>query len=239
MTSQLPEHPPMNTQLEAYIDGVLNTADRAAFEARLKSDPALRAEVELQTSIDASLSRLFKPCEVAAPAAAPAPFRVRRWIPFAAAAAIALAAALWWMQPAAPPAQTPLARRQPTAPNLRGQYQFQVRTGFTPMAVCTTPDAFQEWVQQNYGQPLRPTATPDNIQLVGWSYSDLISDYTGILLARVDGQPVIVAMDKSELQTKPIPEGEGPEHIFQKTVNGLTLYEVTPLAEPRILPLLQ
>jgi hypothetical protein len=233
---------PMTSLIEGYLDGSLSADDRALFEARLERDPALRSELELQTRIDGSLGRLFEYRGHSAPAVPPEStsksFKIRVWVPIAAAAAIVLIGVVVWLARPAPQPQYKIPRPQPVAFGLRNHYRAEVHNGFVPMAVCTTPEAFEAWVQQNYGTPLRPTETPEGVQFVGWNYTNLISSYTGILLARVDGQPVIVAMDKAELQTQPPTEGSGTEHIFSKEVDGLVLYEVTPFEEPRILPLL-
>src|SRR5690606_11168224 len=48
-------------RLAAYPDGLLTGEDLRAFERELANDPALRAEVDTQRSIDTSLNRLFEP----------------------------------------------------------------------------------------------------------------------------------------------------------------------------------
>jgi anti-sigma factor RsiW len=235
---------PPSQQIEAYLDGALTPGERHAFERALQSDPALRAELDLQTRIDASLRTHFAG-EPGAIAVSLKPVRstTSRWAAIAAiaaAAAIALAGAgLWWASQntsSRPSAPTPIAAPTPT---LRTQYTREVARGFVPEAVCTTPDQFEEWVNKNYGQPLRPKETPDGVQFVGWSYAKLISPYSGVLLAKVNDQPVIVIMDKAENQTTPPAEGDGDQKVFSQKIGSLVLYEVTPLSEPRILPLLE
>src|SRR5262245_5218610 len=52
--------PIRDDQLERYLDGSLDDAERAAFDESLRADSARRREVELQARIDATLGRLFR-----------------------------------------------------------------------------------------------------------------------------------------------------------------------------------
>jgi hypothetical protein len=52
--------PPPPELLDAYLDGMLDADALAAFERAIAADPVLRAEVDAQRSINASLSRLFQ-----------------------------------------------------------------------------------------------------------------------------------------------------------------------------------
>jgi hypothetical protein len=45
--------------LEAYLDGLLDDAQREAFHQRLRDDPQLQRQVDLQARIDGALGRLF------------------------------------------------------------------------------------------------------------------------------------------------------------------------------------
>lgn len=50
---------PLEQRLDGFVDGLLDPPARAAFEQRLAADSALRAELERQRVVDASLRRLF------------------------------------------------------------------------------------------------------------------------------------------------------------------------------------
>jgi hypothetical protein len=119
-------------------------------------------------------------------------------------------------------------------------YQSTVAAGFKPDEVCTTDDQFRSWVQSKYGEPLAPAAHPDGVQYVGWSYAKAISPYTGVLLARVDNQPVLVLVDRAASQQHTPAPQDMPAglHLHHATIGALSLYEVSPFAEPRITPIL-
>jgi hypothetical protein len=233
--------------IDSYIDDALTPAQRHAFEQQLRASPALAEQIELQHRIDDSLRRLFAvpsapslPAIIVAPAPQDSPslsFMRRYGLYIAAAAAILLAFGflLINLQPAPPPLRPYIIAKT----TLRGQYQAELNAGFEPAVVCTTPDQFQEWVDTNFQQSLRPAETSEAIRLVGWSYSPIVSNYSGILLAFVDDQPVVVVLDRLDRLDNPPNTGEGPQHIFEKQVNGLILYEITPFDQPRILPLLE
>jgi anti-sigma factor RsiW len=52
-------NPKPDELLEAYLDGLLDAAQRQAFAEALRTDPQLRRQVELQARIDGALERLF------------------------------------------------------------------------------------------------------------------------------------------------------------------------------------
>ncbi len=216
--------------LDLYLDGQLSPEQAAAFERRMMASPAIRAEVDAARAIDNNLRTLFVvPEDIGVPHGASAsqitPFWHRRW--FAAAAAILLLVTAYavspWsrLMPASAPAQI---------------YFAQHDKGFVPEVVCTTPEAFAQWTNAQFKEELTPATLPESIQLVGWSKTKLISDYTGILLAKVDGKEVIVLMD-STMYTKEVPDTYMHGlNAFETTMGKVRLIEVTPFNTPRVTP---
>ena len=218
MTARDPQ-PGRLPPLDEYIDGLVTGSDRA----RIESDPAAAAELKLQQAIDASLRREFVPIEIAAPIA-----RRRMWPWLAAAAAVLLSIAGVYFA---------MVLTQPR-PDLGAIYAREVAMGFTPAEVCTTPSEFAGWVTRKFGEPLYP-ATGADTQLLGWSYAVAMSNYSGVLLADVDGRHVIVVLDKSKNETRKPARLEDPSlHLYRASIGGLILYEVSPLPSARILPAL-
>ncbi len=236
-------HPTSET-LERYLDGSLSAPELAAFEAELARSPGLRADVDLQRRLDAALRASFTPGPAplltTAEAREPAPIKSRfRWTRertmFAALAAMLLIAVgiqgYMWLSGAG----------QPDRPTLAQTYLDLVSHGFKPSEQCTTRDKFAKWMESRYSVPLAPVQDRSDVQLVGWSYSNNISSYTGLLLATVEGKPVVVALDSTQNQNAvgaPCRRGPGQAkdiNIFTAEIDGISLYEITPLDKPHII----
>jgi len=223
---------PPTTPLERYLDGQLTAADRQRVERALESNPAAREQVRLQREMDQALGRLF-----AAAPAHPLPLPVGRRTPtwaWGLAAAVLLAAAgVWAVWFRAPATRTPV----PNA--LAVLYRAQVDSGFVPKQVCTTREAFSDWVRTYYQQPLYPSEPHEGVEFVGWNYAPAVGKHSGVLLARAQGKEVIVVIDRAVLEKQPLTENcDAALHIFREQVGPLVLYEVSPLDKAAILPLL-
>lgn len=233
--------------LDAYLDGGLEPPQRAAFEGSLREESEQAAQVHMQKAIDASLARLFgggAGTEAAGVVPAPIPIaaaRHRTWrllAPLAAAAAMALMAlagyVLWTRGPLS---RIPDPKTVATVDRLGPLYKLQLARDFMPDRVCTTRQEFAKWVKDYYGQPLYPNTDGAGIELVGWAYGTAVSPGSGVLLARVDGKEVIVAMDKAKEEKELLPPPSDPGlHSYRQRLGSLVLYEVSPLDHPAILP---
>ncbi len=225
--------------LDAYLDDRMDEAARAAFESRLVREPRLQREVQAHRAVESGLRAVF------VPPAMPTGRRERdvagrigpwrRWRLVAMIALCVLGAGgyfgwqKWWIGPAGP---------------LLAEYDLQVDNGFVPEVVCTTPEAFASWTSDALGTNIEPSDLDARVQLVGWARRDTLSAYTGVLLAIVDGQQVIVTMDPAELiKTQAaragLERGHGSLRVFSTRLGKLMLHEVTPLGEPRIVPRLR
>lgn len=249
---------PQQERLERYLDGVMNADERAAFEGELTADAGLRAQVETHRRVCRALHALAEPPREALPTgplrfAEPAPpARSHRWVKVGAVAAsigLPLAAAIWYFAPRPRPAryeppssETYQARHRAL---ILDEYRKQLAAGFRPSEVCTTDAEFVEWTTRSLGRGLKPlhkgtsegTAEP---QLAGWSRSTTFSAYTGLLLASVDGKPVMVVMDQAP-PDRMVPEEDavGSPRLFRRKVGGVWLIEVTPLDRPRVITMIE
>jgi hypothetical protein len=224
--------------LDEYLDGLVEGDDRVAAERRIAGDTKAAREVELQGEIDRSLRRLFGEgggvVEVPALGGTIAKVGPRtrwRWVAAAAAVALVTLAGLYGV----------LLLTADRTDRLGPIYTNEVAGGFVPREVCTDAAQFAAWTKEHYGQALYPSADAERagVTLVGWSYGVGVTNYSGVLLARVEGTPVVVLVDKAKaegLRELPKPEG-GSLRSFRRRIGDLVLYEVTPLAEPRVLPL--
>lgn len=237
-----------------YLDGVLPPEERAEFERALAASDELKRELELQRGLDDSIRRAipYTPRQIRfdLPSTAPdlrlagtepetvasRPVRESRGIParwrwYAAAAALLLVAAT---------AINLLVReRVPLIPPDQ-VYTRLVSGGFRPEFVCTTEEEFAKAVRDRFGQALVSRAA-ESIALIGWAYNDqyqgrLIGFRTLVLMARVEGDPVIVLMDHADQdRSLSVPDHLGLR-LFRRRVGGLVCYEVTPRLQPEILP---
>lgn len=234
---QHPEPDPGPT-LELYLDRRLKGPEKEAVEATLRARPDLRAQVRVQQELNASLARLFAPPEQgAAPIPMPAPAvrsgRGRRLFPLVAAAAavaIGLGAYFAVFSGKSSPAAAPIPDR------LGPLYRAEIASGFVPQTVCTTREEFGKWVYDYYGQAVYPDDAAE-IELVGWDYGPAVSSNSGVLLARAGGKEVIVVVDRSVRDKRPLPPPADPSlRSFRQQIGSVVFYEVTPLDAPSVLP---
>lgn len=235
--------------VDRYLDGAMAGPERAAFETEIERSESLRQAVRVQTAVDSSLRVQF-----GAPPVAPIAgilteeeartFQVRpkrsgwsREVKMFGALAALLAIAVCiqaylWSNSAPTPAERP---------SLASAYFHLVNHKFRPSVECTTREKFAQWMESRFGVALAPKEDRSDVELVGWSSSEAISNYTGLLLARVDGKPVVVAIDTVARQNdwgipcRRQPDDEGGINFFSTEIDGIALYEMTPLDRPRII----
>lgn len=242
---------PSSSQLEAYLDGLLSDAERAAFEAELKNHPEWQLEIARQNSINERLASLYQaPVDRMVEATAsgigpnttlkhPASGKVRSTV-LAIAACLGLLVVAGWQIRAflAPP--TP-----PTKPNYAKQdwrdfgavYEAEVASSFTPVWKCENDEIFAKFVKDRFGQPILLAALPAGVEALGWSYSNSISEETAQILGTVNGEKVLVFVDRAERDKKNASPRCGSVQAFSRQVGELVLYEVTPLDKPTFLDL--
>lgn len=216
--------------IDYYLDGMLDAAQRAAFEAELARNIKLREAIELQRRIDTSLRSSFAPevVEVAAGrtdegasivGSVPAKGRFA-WLRVAALIAlVGLAVFTYYMRSQF----MGDGRVAPVA-----AYQKIADEKFSPQIVCTTEAEFRRFAKNRYGREfaVRPVA---GLMLTGWSYDPIVlGEQSSSLLAKYEGSDIVVFMDTDgqdlDLSTR---TREGL-HVFKKKAAGMVFYEVTP-----------
>lgn len=228
---------PIST-LDAYLDGMLDATARESFERRLSIEPELRAQLELQREIDASLGRLFA-YEVSAPTPRPIPFPAPGlrfssrlgWLIGLAAAVVLVASFLHFYQPDG-------LRHRPAA----AVYAEFAANGWKPAWRCESDQEFADMVNFYLGAAVVVPMNAPGVELLGWSYADKPKEGTPLgqqalaLLTHVEGERVLVLMDRLTADRRlRVPDDSGL-HLFRRELNGVVMYEVTPLEEPRVLP---
>ncbi len=234
-------------RLDAYLDGVMSPAERQEFEVELAANQQLRRECELQSKIDASLGRLFVApalsAEFLAIDAPEAPDAAlprlpdrdqkgskKRWRTVVAV----LAACIAWVVVGVKVYRdsTDDGYRQVALADI---YEKSVANGFQPKWVCEDDREFAETFQKRQGLPLLFQPNAQDV-MVGLSYLKGITLRTTTMLARVDGEPVLVFVDRLERDTRPDqPSWISGLKLFRQELGELVLYELTPLSEPHVL----
>lgn len=239
-------------QLDAYLDGLLPAAERAAFEQAMRSDEALRAKVDRQRAIDESLRRLFAHADFDAAARASANGRgawpatgglparaalTRRLRPVLLAASLALVAGVswlgwsWWRAAHPPTLAVGVAR---SADEL---YRAQVAAGFKPDWKCETDEQFADAVRKRFGRALLVAPSAD-VAVLGWGRANsVISPGSALLLIRDKGEPAIVIVDDVRRDRAPALDPSSGLRMQRREVNGVVLYEVSPRADAAALAL--
>lgn len=220
----------IESRLDEYLDGLLAGEELVAFERALAGSPELRAEVDLHREVEASIrrsmSRTNEADEVAPPRRAE---RGPRWFAAAAAITVVGATVLWF------------AASRLIETEIEGVYRRTLAAGFVPQFECTTDDQFRSWVWGNYQQSVQPAADHAGVEFVGWTYSQALGPYTALLLARVDGEEVVVFMQSVERM--PGNEPTGPIlsglNMHRRDMGKLRFYEVSPLSRPAVLDVLR
>ncbi len=239
--------------LEAHLDGLLADGARREFEQRLADDAGLRRNLAQQQQIDAALRRAATPPDaeailtrVRAAEHAGRVVALRRRqrtvvrLRYAAAAMIVLAAGGggWWGWTVLREEQRPYRsyREQPWR-SFETVYRDEVAAGFRADWACKTEREFAATFWGRFGQGLLLAQLPPGVESLGLSYCHSLSPNTTHLLGQVQGQNVIVFVDRrSTDKEQKLAEGS-PLHLFRRELGKLVLYELTPLDEPHFLPL--
>jgi hypothetical protein len=233
---------------ETFLDGLRIEDDRESLLAALRTDPTRQREEKLQSQIDDGLRRLFvveapardaivaalAKSRVSVETAAERPRNIRRFgIAAALAASLLAAIALSLLWPSSRHAEPYVASRP-----LVDLYRNAVESGFEPSYECHEPERFADTFQRRQGQPLRLLPMPKGSRMLGLAYTGGLSRNTTAMLSYVDDQPVMVFVDQAENDSKQVAAPDGKLNVFRDERDGLVYYEVTPLAEPKIMPLL-
>lgn len=230
-------------KLDAYLDGLTEGAERESFEREIGGDPELRAQVDAQSAIDASLKRVFAPPApvvppldgtVSAPprkhwTARPMPASIA--MPLAAAAVLIISVSSWQWWHYKPPIQP----RQSFG-SIGEVYRTTLARGFNAQYFCETDRQFATTFNYWLDQPLLPNR-PDHVDWVGISRSRVRSEQTAYILLKVDGREVMVFVERYDPDAAPPPAPGAGLHIHLKRINQLMLYEVTASETPQVLDL--
>lgn len=119
-------------------------------------------------------------------------------------------------------------------------YQDCVASGFQPYWVCDNEKLFASTFEKRQGVALKLAEMPPGMKMVGLAYLAGISRQSTSLLAEVNGQQVIVFVDRVgndvDLQSGDL--ADAGLNIFKTKKSGLVFYEVSPLEKPEVVDFL-
>ena len=220
---------PIDQQLDAYIDDQLTPEQRADFERHLAANPELRDQLELQQHIDASITQSFQP--QSKPIHHTRRTLFSRDTLFAAAAAVIILASVSLVYQHL---FTTTDIKKSPALTMQQFYDREIDEGFTPDWVCETDEEFANTFKNNVGVPMLVSNLPNDVNLLGLGYARVLTNNTTIVFARVDNQPVVLFVDRvtPPAQLPPVSPGY---NRFHREIDGIHIYELSPLAEPRLM----
>ncbi len=230
-------------RLEAYLDDQLQGQEREVMLRAIETSADLQSEIELQKLIDKSLRKSFAPSSPVQtlsklrqtadvhPTKTRKPRRKATLILAATAASLVWGMLVWKFFAN----QQPQPDYNPVKP-LASIYETCVAEGFRPTWICKDDQEFASTFQKRQGQGLLLAALPTGSKMEGLTYCGGISAYTTTMLARVNGSPVMVFVDRADADIHPaLPCGSSELHLFRKELGSLVLYELTPLDKPKVM----
>lgn len=238
------QHNPFDVDaLDRWLEGTMETSERVAFEEWLAEHPELQSEIDLDHRLVASLRNQFAPptpnpqlwqhllIDQPHPAQDVRPRLRRQWIAIGAFLAACVAWILVARQLSSPASVEPVFVRRP----LVDVYRETVSTGFQPYYDCRDPERFAQVFQERQGLALKLAQLPADRRMLGLSYPGGLSRLTTGMLCEVNGQPVMVFIDRLGDDVKQGDHALDGLHVFRQVLESLVLYEVTPWNEPRML----
>lgn len=245
-----------DSQLDRYLDGLMSDQESAAFLETVDADVLEKAE-NAQRMIDDSLMRFvssgrldesdiasrFIQARTDEPTVEPtlesgkraaSGFLNQSWVQAAVAAAVLLAAGLGiWFSSGSGVIEPVSGVR-----SLAAIYSEKVDSGFVPYYFCDDDVRFASTFESRLGQALVLAKLPANAEMLGISYLGGISRNTTAMLCKVDGQEVVVFVDRAGEPGVSVATAELEDdglNVFVEEKNGLVFCEVTPLESKQMI----
>jgi hypothetical protein len=232
-----PEKKSVEHLLALYVDNELEPQERAEFEKAMDVDPLLRAEVELQNRIDASLRSAFDAANVAhietsAQAGRRSPLlrRVAAVLFFA----ISMGVVYWQYRSefgSRPASDSPTYAVK--VKTMQAYYDEAIASGFEPGWVCSG-EQFESTFRSRFGQRIVLDNLPANVKISGLGYANIRTAQTVSVYARVDNQPVLLFVEPASATGELSPMSEG-FYRHERAMGRLLIYEVSQFQVPQIL----
>ncbi len=224
--------------LALYCDGELGPEERAEFEKAMANDPKLRAEVELQNRIDASLRDVFS-AEISEEKSTIIRSGGTATFFWRAAAVLFFAVSMFvvyrqLMNQFGSKSEPGLPSAYMLAQTTMSEYFEDAMTnGFEPAWVCSGKQ-FDDTFRKRFGYRILVDKLPANIKLSGLGYAFTRSDQTVTVFIHVDDEPVLLFVEPYWVRGELSPMTEGL-YRHERAMERLLIYEVSRFEKPKIL----
>lgn len=119
-------------------------------------------------------------------------------------------------------------------------YEDAVDSGFKPDWLCEDDQEFAQTFAERQGQGLLLEPLPEGARMAGLAYLEGFSPKATSMFAYVDEQPVLLMVGRTKLVSTDSLRLDKKQNLnlFKRQLGDLTIVEITPLDEPRIMHLL-
>ncbi|MEO0531403.1 MAG: hypothetical protein AAF266_12640 [Planctomycetota bacterium] len=117
-------------------------------------------------------------------------------------------------------------------------YQAEVDRGFEPDWFCEDEKRFADTFAERQGEGVWLRSLPEGVEMVGLAYLKGLTAEATSLMARADGEPVLVVVERTEKVPGRLlrPDKDSDIKIFSQQFGDLMAIEITPFDEPRVAP---
>lgn len=248
------QHP----DLDRYLDGLLEGDALTQFEARVREDANLRAEVERAHEVDQSLRVAFAPPGVdvvermlasvrdanamgndkrTASGGVVGSVSARPWLGIAASIAIAFVAG--WLIFQNVVSDTPADPYGPQDYRPMAQvWDDTVDAGFKPLWKCESDRQFATEFWRRLGEAATlENDLPTGTMMSGLSFANTISEGTMVMLGYHDDEPIMLFMDllENDRNVERIDSASTGLNTFRREALPFVIYEVSRLDEAHLM----
>ncbi|GJM26493.1 MAG: hypothetical protein DHS20C16_29080 [Phycisphaerae bacterium] len=232
-----PDKKSVELLLSLYVDNELEPQERADFEKAMETDPLLRAEVELQKRIEASLRVSFDASNVAnieSPAQTGRRTSLIRQVAAVLFFAVSMGFAYWQLDNeygTKPALDAPTYAAK--AKTMQAYYEEAVANDFEPGWACSGKQ-FEDTFAYRFARHIVLDELPSNVKLSGLGYANFRTAQTVAVFAHVDGEPVLLFAEAASA-TGELSPMKPWLYRHERTMEGLLMYEVSKFKEAKIL----